>query len=89
MEWISTHVEEVIGAVLIVIGVVSMLFPKAMLPKDRMEQLQKINFTGQLHQPAPKKHKAGQEFPLALSVFLRVTGLLFAVAGLMILLARR
>ncbi len=89
MEWISTHVEELVGAILILFGVVSVFFPQALLPKKRLEQMKKIYFTGQLNQPRPRKEKDDGEFPLALSIFLRATGLLFALAGITILLARR
>ena len=88
MEWISAHMEELAGGVLLLVGLIALLFPKALLPGKRMEQMKKIHFTEPFHAP-DKEKKREEEFPLALSLFLRFTGLLFAFAGVMILLARR
>lgn len=88
MEWSSVHAEELAGGILVLVGVVSMLFPRALLPRKHLDKLKKINFTGQRN-PSPRKARQGdEEFPLALGIFLRATGFLFALAGAAILLAR-
>jgi hypothetical protein len=86
MEWLTQHGRELAGGILLLVGLVAMIYPKALLPQKRMENLKKIHLPGDT--VPRKKAKDRGEFPLALSLFLWCTGLLFAFAGAIILLAQ-
>jgi hypothetical protein len=86
MEWLTLHGTSLAGGILLLVGLVAMVYPKALVPHKRMEALKKIHLPQDFSQQKEQKNLG--EFPLALSLFLRLTGSLFAIAGIVILLAQ-
>jgi hypothetical protein len=86
MEWLTLHGKSLAGGILLLVGLVAMVYPKALVPRKRMDALKKIHLPQDFSEQ--KDRKTLGEFPLALSLFLRLTGSLFAIAGIVILLAQ-
>jgi hypothetical protein len=86
MEWLTLHGTSLAGGILLLVGLVAMVYPKALVPHKRMEALKKIHLPQDFSVQTKQKNLG--EFPLALSLFLRLTGSLFAIAGIVILLAQ-
>jgi hypothetical protein len=86
MDWLTLHGKALAGALLLLAGLVAMVYPKALIPQGRMEKLRKIHLPQEF--PQRKQPEKSEKFPLALSIFLRVSGAMFVIAGAVILLAQ-